>query len=168
MIHPIKRYRPAGRNQGSRRRRGASLVEMAIVLIVFITLVLGMLDLGIAVFRKHLLAQAARQGVRQAIVHGKDANAFGANMGVWGPAAWSGTADNSVGHPVVSVIQPMLAGMDPSTVAVQIEWLDGGNNVMVDDRVRVSVSTDYQPMMTFIFGNPTFPLQATSTMHIAH
>ena len=42
------------------------------------------------------------------------------------------------------------------------------DSVDVDDRVRVSISTDYQPMMAFIFGNPTFTLQATSTMQIAH
>lgn len=164
MIHPIRRHLIAGHKKRGRQRRGASLVEMAIVLMVFITLVLGMLDLGIAVFRRHLLAQAARQGVRQAIVHGGMANA---SMGVWGPTAWSGTADSG-GHEVLNVIQPMLAGMDPSTVDVQIEWLDAGNDVMNDDHVRVSVSTDYQPMMTFIFGNPTFTLQAASTMQIAH
>jgi TadE-like protein len=164
MTHPITRYRPAGRNEGDRRRRGAAVVEMAIVLMVFITLVLGMLDLGIAVFRRHVIAQAARQGVRQAIVHGGLANA---GMGVWGPTAWSGTADSG-GHEVLNIIQPMLAGMDPSTVDVQVEWLDGGNDVNLGDHVRVSVSTPYQPIMTFIFGNPTFTLQATSTMQIAH
>ncbi len=164
MTHPLRRHRPAGRRKRGRRRRGAALVETAIVLMVFITLVLGMLDLGIAVFRRHMLAQAARQGARQAIVHGGMANS---GMGVWGPTAWSGTADSG-GHEVLNVIQPMLAGMDPSTVDVQIEWLDGNNDFSLDDHVRVSVSTDYQPMMTFIFGNPTFVLQATSTMHIAH
>lgn len=137
---------------------------MAIVVTVFLTLVLGMLDLGIAVLRKHQIAQAARQGARQAIVHGSLANA---SMGTWGPASWSGTADGG-GHEILNFIEPMLAGMDPSTVQVQVAWPDGGNSVDVDDHVHVTVSTDYQPMMTFIFGNPTFTLQATSTMQVAH
>ncbi len=53
------------------RRRGASMVEAAIILPVFLTLILGMLDLSTGVFRHQLVSQAARQGVRRAIVHGK-------------------------------------------------------------------------------------------------
>ncbi len=45
-------------------RRGASMVEAAIILPVFLTLILGMLDLSLGVFRHHVVSQAARQGVR--------------------------------------------------------------------------------------------------------
>ena len=68
-----------------RLRRGATAIELAIVLTLFLTLVFGMLDLGIAVFRYHIVCEAARQGARQAIVHGKLSD----KLGTWGPAPLS-------------------------------------------------------------------------------
>ncbi len=41
-------------------RSGATMVESALVLGVFLILVFGLLDLGICVFRYHLVAGAAR------------------------------------------------------------------------------------------------------------
>lgn len=160
-------YSAGNRRLGCRRmrrpdRRGATAVELAIVVMVFLTLVLGMLDLGLGVYRHNLLAQAARQGARQAIVHGDMAD----RLGPWGPASYSGTAAD--GSPIALAIQPLLAGIDPAEVSIQADWLDGGNEFTEEHRVRITVSTPYQPMMTFIFGNPTFTLQATSTMAIAH
>ncbi len=143
-------------------RRGATVAELAVVMGIFLTLVLGMLDLGLGVFRYNLLAQAARQGARQAIVHGDMAD----RLGTWGPGAYSGTAAD--GTEIALAIQPLLRGIDPAQVSIQAEWLDGGNEVAEEHRVRITVSTPYQPAMTFIFGNPTFTLEATSTMAIAH
>ena len=96
------------RRRGHPSRNGVTMVEMAIVLMVFLTLVLGMLDLGIAVFRHHVIAEAARQGARQAIVHGSLAD----KLGPWGPDTFSGPADTS--SSLVDAIRPCLAGMDPA------------------------------------------------------
>jgi Flp pilus assembly protein TadG len=145
-----------------RCRRGATIVEMAIVLMVFLTLVLGMLDLGLGVFHYHVLGQAARQGARQAIVHGNLAD----RLGPWGPQGFTVTAEDA--SPLVAAIRPVLAGFDLSQVTIQAEWPDGGNDPSSDQRVRVTVSAPYRPIITFIFGNPTYTLQATSTMFIAH
>src|SRR3954466_11950835 len=71
----------------SRRRRGGVLVEAAITTSVFLTLVVGMIDLGIYVFRTHVITQAARQGARTAIVHGSLAPS-GWNGGPWGPTTY--------------------------------------------------------------------------------
>ena len=140
-------------------RRGASMVEMAIVLPVFLTLVLGMLDLSIAVLRTHVLANAAREGCRKAMVHGS------LSVEEWGPATFSGTADAD-GHPVVALVRPYLSGMDLSQVTIQVEWPEGSNGL--EKPVRLTASMPYQPMMTFIFGNPTFTLRGSSTMPIVH
>lgn len=148
------------RRKRQRSRRGASAVEMALVLMVFLTLVLGMLDLGLAVFRYHVVAQTARLAARQAIVHGSLAD----RLGPWGPGAFSGTAADS--HPIANEVRASLTGIDPSQTEVRADWLDGSNEF--EDRVRVSVSTSYRPIMTFIFGNPEFTIRATSTMLIAH
>jgi Flp pilus assembly protein TadG len=55
----------AGRRQ---RSRGQSLVEFAIILPVIAMVVLGLFDLGRAVFTYNTLSQAARQANRTAIV----------------------------------------------------------------------------------------------------
>ncbi|HUT14608.1 MAG TPA: TadE/TadG family type IV pilus assembly protein [Thermoguttaceae bacterium] len=152
---PISRRRTRSRNA-----RGTTSVEMALVLLLFLTLVLGMLDLGIGVFRYNLLAQAARQGARQAIVHGTLAD----RLGPWGPQSYSGQGDDS--HPVADAVRPSLTAFDPSEVGIQADWIDGDNEF--EKRVRIAVSAPYRPIMTFIFGNPTFTLRGTSTMPIAH
>jgi len=145
-----------------RLRRGATAIELALVLMLFLTLVLGMLDLGIAVFRYHIVAEAARQGARRAIVHGKLAD----KLGVWGPESFSVTGED--GHALVTGIQPLLEGLDLSQVTVTAEWPDGGNDPQADNRVRVTVSVPYQPIMIFIFGDYPLTLTGSSTMYIAH
>lgn len=145
-------------------RRGLTFVETAITILVFLTLVLGMLDLGVGVLRHSILSESARNGVRQAIVHGSLAPA-GWNGGPWGPATIDVPA-TAVGIPIVDEVQPLLAGLDLGQTRINVEWSDGGNDV--GQQVRVRIRTPYQPIMTFIFGNPTFTLQAASTMAIAH
>ena len=56
------------RRRLGRGSRGQSLVEFAIVLPIITLVVLGLFDLGRAVFTYNTLAQAARQGNRAAIV----------------------------------------------------------------------------------------------------
>jgi len=136
------------------------MVEFAIVVLVFATLVLGMLDLGYGVFQYHIVAEAARQGARQAIVHGGLAD----RLGPWGPASYSGNGNDT--HPLAEAIRPYLVGLDPAEVTIEAVWLDGANGL--DDRVQITVGTPFRPIITFIFKRPVFDLEATSTMRIAH
>jgi Flp pilus assembly protein TadG len=138
------------------------MVEVAISLTVFITLVLGMVDLGYGVFRQHVLTHAARQLARQAVVRGSMAD----RMNAWGPQPIKMTADQ--GHEAVSAISDALVGWDRSEVEVSVEWLDGGNDVTRQHRVQVALSAPYRPLMTFLFGNPAITLEASSTMAVAH
>ena len=52
------------------RRKGAALVEMALVLPVFLTVVLGIMEFGRAMMVSNLLANAAREGARLAVTSG--------------------------------------------------------------------------------------------------
>ena len=148
----------------TQRRSGAVSVEGLVIFLVFMTLCLGMLDLGIGVFQYHLVSEAARQGARQAIVHGQMAPA-GWNGGAWGPTTINEKA-NATGVPLVTAVQPYLVGIDLSQATIKAQWLDGGN--APDQRVSVTVTSTYQPCITFIFGDTTYSLSATSTMPIAH
>ena len=144
-----------------RHRRGAAMVETAITLMVFVTLVLGMLDLGLAVFRQQILSYAARRGVREAIVHGE----FADRLGKWGPAQVSGTLD-ALTHPIKATLEPYVFGMNPQEVTVQVSWPDGSNQFK--KRVQVTLTASYAPILTSLFGNIAIPLSAASTMAIAH
>ncbi len=135
---------------------------MAIVLSVFITLILGMVDLGYGVFKQHVLTQAARQLARRAVVHGQLAD----RLQVWGPEEIDMRADGE--HVIIESLADKLVGWDLTDVNVQVSWPDGDNDPRTGDRVRVQLTAPYQPTMTFIFGNPTFSLYADSTMYIAH
>src|SRR5437867_11102723 len=117
------------------RRSGAAVVEATIVLGIFFTLVFGMLDLGLGLFRQNLLSEAARQGARQAAVHGSLAPSSW-NGGPWGPATIDTTAD-ATGVPLVDAARPFLVGFDLAQTHIKAEWIDGSNGV--EDRVRVTV-----------------------------
>ena len=143
-------------------RRGATLVEMAIALSLFISLMLGFVDLGYGVFRQHVLTQATRQLARHAIVRGELAD----RMTSWGPTRVSIMADSD--HEVARYVAPKLVGWKLEEVDIDVQWPDGGNDVRRGDRIRVAVSAPYHPIMTFILGNPSFDLTAQTTMAMSH
>lgn len=161
LQRPTEFSMPKHRRQARAARRGATLVESAVVLSVFLLLILGTLDLGIATYRYNTLSQAARQGARQAVVHGALAEPA---MTAWGPSAYEGTAAD--GSEPAQAVAPMLAGFELSDVTIRIEWIDGGNKVQ--QRVRYSVSTEYRPIISSFFSQASYPLSAASTMPITH
>jgi hypothetical protein len=144
------------------RRKGATLTEAGVTLTAVLMLVLGTLDLGTAAFCLEVLSEAARQGVRQAVVHG---NSPGNLLAAWGPASY-GPAPATSGDPPAQAIAPYLVGMDPSQVTILYQWPDGNNNVQ--SRVQVTVTASWTPLLGFLFGNTAFTLTGSSTMPIAH
>jgi hypothetical protein len=149
----------------TKQRRGAAVLEMSIILTTFLVLTMGMLDMGIGVFRYHVVAQASRFGARRAIVHGDRATP----LGTWGTATID-VAANANGIPIVDGVDdgiaPMLVGCDLSQTRIRVEWLEGGNSF--EQRVRVTVISPYTPLFSFIFPITTINLTASSTMVIAH
>jgi Flp pilus assembly protein TadG len=177
-IEEDRRVRP---RHARRDRRGAALVEAAIVVSSFLMLVFGMLDLGIVLFRTHVACEAARQGVRNAIVHGY-LSRNNSTMNAWGPtpsyypaltsrSLYSGSTSYTVqaddaSDDLAGTIRPYLPGLDPSTVTIQIRWPDGDNDL--GNRVTVTVSAPYQHFVPFIFADSTITIGASSTMTIVH
>jgi hypothetical protein len=151
----------------SRARRGATLVEGAIIASAFLLLLLGMIDLGVGVFRHNVISQAARHGVRRAIVHGEKVLP-GYDGGRWKPSASNTVgpvAASASSHPILAEIRPMLVACNPDATMVTVDWLDSGD--AVEQRVRVTITTPYQPILTSFFGG-SITLTASSTMPIAH
>ncbi len=78
-------------NHARQSIRGAALPPSRgrIVLIVFLLILFGMLDLGLLVLDYNTMSEAARRLARVAIVHGQMAAPA---QTVWGPDTVSGTA----------------------------------------------------------------------------
>ena len=139
-----------------RGRPGTSVVEATIVSLVFFVLVFG-----------NSIAQA------------EPAIAFPLGI-LWFLSAWMWVAAFAVvvfdlewlEHPATSttwfkVAHWMTLGFDAiEAMLAQSQWIDGDNDV--EHRVRVTVSSTYQPMFAFVFGGRDIPLSASSTMPIAH
>jgi TadE-like protein len=148
-------------------RRGGTLVEMVFTTTAFLTLSLGTVDLGVAVFQNHVISEAARQGARIASVHGSLAPS-GWNRGVWGPTAYSGAGNSRDAIPSAMRGAGILAGLNASNVTISVRWPTGGNMAQRGDTVKVKLSTTWTPVFGFIFGTSARTLTATSIMPIAH
>ena len=142
-------------------RRGVTLVESAVVLSICLFLLLGMLELSVALVRHTVLAEAARRVVRSAIVHGAKARLA---QGRWGPASLTMNAAGA--HPAAAIARDTLMTIDPSQVQIAIEWLDASNQP--DQRVRVAVSYTHHPVVPVPGWYDRLNLQSVSTMRIAH
>ena len=146
-------------------RRGVVAVETAVIAMLFLTLVLGMLELSIAVFRYNIVSQGARQAARLAIVRGELAPP---KLDEWGPATYTGGANS--GNAVSEAIKPYLTGLDLDNTRITIEWLDGSTRIQ--DRVHVTIVTSHEVFLPFVANlltsGSTFALRGDSTMQITH
>lgn len=156
----VRRSRSAG-PASSLRRRGATLVESAVVLGVLLLVLFGMLDLGLAVLHHNTVSEAARRLAREAVVHGELAGAEGE---AWGPGSVSMTADAD--SPIAEAVRPILTVIDPQDVSLSLSWPDAGN--AAGQRVSATVSYQHQMMFPFVANGGLLDLQSVSTMRVAH
>jgi Flp pilus assembly protein TadG len=143
----------------ARNRRGAHLLEFALLLPILSLTLIGFLVLGAGVSRYQQLAAAAREGARWASVHGKQyARDTGQN---------AATAQDVYSQ----VIAPRLVGFNANLVTYSVTWntdnepyhvtTDGsGNQTKVRNIVTVKVS--YQWIPEAFLGGKT--LTSTSAM----
>ena len=116
--------------------RGQALVEMALMLPVLVLLLVGVFDLGRAVWLSNSLATAVREGTRYGVVHG----ALSASPA--GPGSATYTAPD-VDTAITSSVQRYAIGV-PGLV-VHATWPDGDANR--GSRVVVSASFAFTPVL---------------------
>ena len=64
-------------------------------------------------------------------------------------------------------VRPYLVGLDPSSVTLQIEWLDGDNQP--GSRVKVSATLAYSHLITLVYrADDWTTIGTSSTMTIMH
>ncbi|HKF52523.1 MAG TPA: TadE/TadG family type IV pilus assembly protein [Candidatus Acidoferrales bacterium] len=154
---------------GQTRERGSTLVEFALVFILFMTILLGIAGFGHALYAYHYVSSAARQATRWAIVNGADC-----------------TSDNTCTAPasksdVQTFVQNVTPqGIDWSQVTVTTCGMSGDAEcadstltacaTTVNDPgcvAQVKVSYNFQFVFPLLPTN-TLTLSSTSEMIIAH
>lgn len=68
MIRPLRSSNSSSARQTN--RRGAAVVEMAVILPVFMMVLLGIVEFGRAMMVTQIVSNAAREGARRAILNG--------------------------------------------------------------------------------------------------
>jgi Flp pilus assembly protein TadG len=143
------------------RRRGAVLVEGAIVYPVFFMLILGAITTGLGVAYYQRVALMAREGARWAAVHGgqyaKDQNVL------------LTTAANVYTNAIVT----QDAGLDTTSLTYSVTWgnsnqmpgtYTNGQGKVVLNAVTVTVNYQWTPLL-YITGPITVTRSATMTMN---
>jgi Flp pilus assembly protein TadG len=138
------------------QRRGATLVEAAIVYPVALLLILGVIVVGLGMFRYNQVAELAREGARWASVRGAQYSADTGNA----PAS---STD------IRNYVESLATGLDPNSLTVTTTWNTSNalthtsaNNSTVKNTVSVTVSYPWVPEA--FFGGATLTMQSTSVM----
>jgi len=141
----------------ARNDRGAVIVEATLVLPLFIAVILGLIDLGYAVFQTSQATNAARDGARSAILS-------------YAQADVSGSSDNAR---VVAQVQGRLAGQAVKSITVSCLSGQSGSTTIAcasaepnSDRIRVAVSWTYTPLTPAGAVVGTITISGTATMGI--
>jgi type II secretory pathway pseudopilin PulG len=171
------------------RNLGQSLVEFALVLPIFLAILIGMVDIGRAVWANNAVANAAREAARWAVVHGGTPD----NECPAGPPVTSGQYKTKVVTPSTSCPHPSpsregirevarsfaIAGGTPMTIEVcyGIDCsgdTDGlGSDGLPATNVRgtpvtVRVTSQVPMIVPQLVGISQIPVSATSTMLVNH
>ena len=135
-----------------RSEAGQSLVEFSLSFIVFMMLVLGVVEVGRAVWSYNTLAEVAREGTRYAIVHGGKSSAP------------SGPVGNDLA--VKTAAAKFAGSLDRDHLTVTSSWPDGNNQP--GSRVTVSTTYSFHPLFSGMLGIGAFTLTSSSTMNITN
>jgi len=132
----------AGRaaREAGRRERGVALIEAAFVLPILLVLAIGMLDFGRAFHTKSLLDQAAREGVRMAVVTSPDPALVTARVNqILAPAGITATS--------VVVTGPSALHLDTVTVTATFTFMTPGLYALVGGDYGNTLSMSSQCVM---------------------
>jgi Flp pilus assembly protein TadG len=137
---------------------GQALVETALVLPLLLLLIVGLFDVGRAIWLSNTLATAVREGTRYGVVHGALSGS------PTGPGAATYTPPNT-DTAITAQVRDHAAGV-PSTLTVLSTWPDGNSNR--GSRIVVSASFPFVPVLAQVFlgGGLNITLRSSSTLVI--
>ena len=143
-----------------RREGGVALVEAAIALPIFFTMVLGVVDIGLAVLQTSQATSAAADGARVGILDHTQADVVGSD-------------DHDA---IVEAVEGRLVGQDVDEISVTCltsSAASGGTHATGcasadpdTDFLRVEVTWTFQPVSFIGHGLPIRDIEGTATMGI--
>ncbi|HEX3103455.1 MAG TPA: TadE family protein [Terriglobales bacterium] len=152
---------------GKRRlERGQSAIEFALTIVILVVLLVGMLELTMFVYTYSVLADAAKEGVRYAIVHGANGTPSAGPTGVpQTSSSWTACSSSDSGtDSVVTAVQRYAALSLHSTSAINVFVCYPDKSNSPGSAVEVSVNYLYQPL--FGLGWPKVNVAANSAGRI--
>lgn len=167
---PLDRTSPFGwhslgrriRRSRAAREQGSTVVEMALVSVILLTMLFGMMEVSLALYTYHFISEAAREATRYAIVRGSSCSF---------PTACPATQQD-----IQTYVQGLgYPGIDPNLMTVNAVWsaypaggtctpLASCNNP--GNMVQVTVNYQYALVIPFIPTN-SFNMSSTSQMVIS-
>jgi Flp pilus assembly protein TadG len=133
--------------------RGSVMIEFSLMLMLMLTVVFGVIELGRLMLTYATLANAARTGARYAVVHGGNRCVPPSTC----PLAADGPSGPSNCGQVTQVIQSSATGLGTLTFnpcsGTNSMYPDGDN--AVGSRVTIAVTYLYTPMISFLPLNVT-------------
>ncbi len=117
------RFRVGARRLAS-EQAGASLVEVAISLAVYVTMLFGVIELLLAMYAYNFVSDAAREATRFAVIRGANScvpSASFPNCNLGPPSVTSATNPNR--NPVLQYIDTLrYPGLNPSGLSADVSW----------------------------------------------
>jgi Flp pilus assembly protein TadG len=131
--------------------RGQSITEMALVLIPFLLVLFGILDLGRGIYAYNSVAEAARELARVTSVHAGD--------------PLGGSAETAA---VLATQYALIPGLEvPVFTCVDITGVAADDDpCLPGNRVRVTVSAPFQPVTPLLLALGTMTMESASSVQI--
>jgi Flp pilus assembly protein TadG len=147
-----------GAGSAVRSDRAQALVETALVLPLLLLLIVGLFDVGRAIWLSNTLATAVREGSRYGVVHGALSGS------PTGPGSASYTPPNI--DTLITAQVRKYAGGVPNSLTVLSTWPDGTANR--GSRIVVSASFPFTPILAQVFlgSGLSLTLRSSSTLVI--
>ena len=156
---------------GRRNQRGAAMLEMAIVLPLFLALVFGILEFGVAVFNWSLVVEATRSGARYAIVNNEECVGVTGDEGMVCPGAEPVSCQVATDSPMLVEMRKVRPTLVEENVFVTYECSDAGFDERPRPVLQVTVETrniEYAFILPALLGiEATVSMPAFSTTRVS-
>jgi Flp pilus assembly protein TadG len=186
LFRPLGRGTAAGIRPARKAQAGTTLVEFSLVALVLMTLLLGVVDFGRALYAYHFCSDEAREATRWAAVNGytcaddtsttdTGGSCNGTNGMNNGPASDTDITNYVLGHVsqgldpnrvTVTVSHPVQSD-GPAICTTSVSGFGGPYNNYPGCTVEVEVSYNFNFISPLVHSG-TIPLSSTSEMVIAH
>jgi Flp pilus assembly protein TadG len=166
LNHPsFRRWRTCGarlaRSHSARSEEGSSMVEMALSIVVLLTVIFGVFEICLALYTYHFISDAAREGSRFAIVRGSTCQSPGYQC-------------NATPAQIQTYVQGLgFPGINPSAMTVTTSWAAYANSTCItatcnDPGNQVTVTVNYKfPLAIPFIPSTNLSMSSTSSMVIS-